>query len=167
MRKISHGQHGFGCCGGSSSRPQIAHRARKNGIHAGKWGLPKGYVDEAELPEHAAIRELKEETGLNGEILRILGIRTRVKTEKTAVFICYLVEATDYKTARCEKEISDIKWVKSTQIDEINWLSTTMKSLAQTALQTPKQRTTFDLSSTEGHPYMLTMLDAPIGGMGS
>ena len=139
----------------------------KNGIHAGKWRLPKGYVDEAELPEHAAIRELKEETGLNGEILRILGIRTRVKTEKTAVFICYLVEATDYKTARCEKEISDIKWVKSTQIDEINWLSTTMKSLAQTALQTPKQRTTFDLSSTEGHPYMLTMLDAPIGGMGS
>lgn len=139
----------------------------KNGIHAGKWGLPKGYVDEAELPEHAAIRELKEETGLNGEILRILGIRTRVKTEKTAVFICYLVEATDYKTARCEKEISDIKWVKSTQIDEINWLSTTMKSLAQTALQTPKQRTTFDLSSTEGHPYMLTMLDAPTGGMGS
>lgn len=139
----------------------------KNGIHAGRWGLPKGYVDEAELPEHAAIRELKEETGLNGEILRILGIRTRVKTEKTAVFICYLVEATDYKTARCEKEISDIKWVKSTQIDEINWLSTTMKSLAQTALQTPKQRTTFDLSSTEGHPYMLTMLDAPIGGMGS
>ena len=139
----------------------------KNGIHAGKWGLPKGYVDEAELPEHAAIRELKEETGLNGEILRILGIRTRVKTEKTAVFICYLVEATDYKIARCEKEISDIKWVKSTQIDEINWLSTTMKSLAQTALQTPKQRTTFDLSSTEGHPYMLTMLDAQIGGMGS
>ena len=139
----------------------------KNGIHAGKWGLPKGYVDEAELPEHAAIRELKEETGLNGEILRILGIRTRVKTEKTAVFICYLVEATDYKTARCEKEISDIKWVKSTQIDEINWLSTTMKSLAQTALQTPKKRTTFDLSSTEGHPYMLTMLDAQIGGMGS
>ena len=139
----------------------------KNGIHAGKWGLPKGYVDEAELPEHAAIRELKEETGLNGEILRILGIRTRVKTEKTAVFICYLVEATDYKTARCEKEISDIKWVKSTQIDEINWLSTTMKSLAQTALQTPKQKTTFDLSSTEGHPYMLTMLDAQMGGMGS
>ena len=139
----------------------------KNGIHAGKWGLPKGYVDEAELPEHAAIRELKEETGLNGEVLRILGIRTRVKTEKTAVFICYLVEASDYKTARCEKEISDIKWVKSTQIDEINWLSTTMKSLAQTALQTPKQKTTFDLSSTEGHPYMLTMLDAPMGGMGS
>ncbi len=139
----------------------------KNGIHAGKWGLPKGYVDEAELPEHAAIRELKEETGLNGEILRILGIRTRVKTDKTAVFICYLVEVTDYKTARCEKEISDIRWVKSTQIDEINWLSTTMKSLAQTALQTPKQRTTFDLSSTEGHPYMLTMLDAPMGGMDS
>lgn len=139
----------------------------KNGIHAGKWGLPKGYVDEAELPEHAAIRELKEETGLDGEILRILGIRTRVKTEKTAVFICYLVEVMDYKTTRCEKEISDLKWVKSTQIDEINWLSTTMKSLAQTALQTPKQRTTFDLSSTEGHPYMLTMLDAPIGGMGS
>ena len=42
-----------------------------------------------------------------------------------------------------------------------------MKSLAQTALQTPKQKTTFDLSSTEGHPYMLTMLDAPMGGMGS
>lgn len=139
----------------------------KNGMHAGKWGLPKGYVDEAELPEHAAIRELKEETGLSGEILRILGIRTRVKGEKTAVFICYLVEAIDHKLARCEKEISDIKWVANTEFEGVNWLSTTMKSLAQTALQTPKQKNTFDLTATEGHPYMLTILDTPIGGISS
>jgi 8-oxo-dGTP pyrophosphatase MutT (NUDIX family) len=30
----------------------------------GKWDLPKGKIDEGETPEEAAVREVKEETGL-------------------------------------------------------------------------------------------------------
>lgn len=34
------------------------------------WGFPKGHVEEGELPEAAALREVAEETGLRGMSLR-------------------------------------------------------------------------------------------------
>lgn len=33
-----------------------------------RWGLPKGAVSEHETPEQAAVREVREETGLDAEI---------------------------------------------------------------------------------------------------
>ena len=38
------------------------------------WSLPKGHIEEGESPEEAAKREVKEETGIEGEIARSLGI---------------------------------------------------------------------------------------------
>ena len=35
------------------------------------WGMPKGKVDPAENIEQAALRELKEETGLSGNLLKL------------------------------------------------------------------------------------------------
>lgn len=37
------------------------------------WTLPKGLINEGEAPEQAAIREVKEETGLTGKIVDLLG----------------------------------------------------------------------------------------------
>lgn len=40
----------------------------------GKWTIPGGMVEPGELPAEAAIRETKEETGLDVELIRILGV---------------------------------------------------------------------------------------------
>ena len=37
-----------------------------------RWGLPKGAVSKGETSEQAALREVKEETGLDGAIIRPL-----------------------------------------------------------------------------------------------
>ncbi len=37
------------------------------------WSLPKGIVEKDESPEKAAIREIKEETGVDGEIIDEVG----------------------------------------------------------------------------------------------
>ena len=39
----------------------------------GEWSLPGGFIELGETPEDAAVRELKEETNLNGEVIKLLG----------------------------------------------------------------------------------------------
>lgn len=34
-----------------------------------RYGLPKGTIDEGEVPEQTAVREVREETGLSAEVL--------------------------------------------------------------------------------------------------
>jgi len=38
------------------------------------WSLPKGHIEAGETPEQAAIREVAEETGIESEIARSLGV---------------------------------------------------------------------------------------------
>jgi ADP-ribose pyrophosphatase YjhB (NUDIX family) len=47
---------------------------RKGGFGAGKWGLPQGYVEYDEDFLSAALREVKEETGLDVEIRAIINV---------------------------------------------------------------------------------------------
>lgn len=41
-----------------------------------KWGFPGGAIELGETPEMAAIREAKEETGLDVEVGKIIGVYT-------------------------------------------------------------------------------------------
>jgi 8-oxo-dGTP diphosphatase len=47
---------------------------RRGGVQAGKWCLPQGYIEFEEDFLTAAIREVKEETGLEVEIRSILNV---------------------------------------------------------------------------------------------
>jgi 8-oxo-dGTP diphosphatase len=60
----------------------------------GKWAFPGGFVDYGEDPEDAVIRELKEETGIDGEnpiSLAILGEPGR-DPRKHCVGLFYIVD---------------------------------------------------------------------------
>lgn len=55
------------------------------------WVLPKGHIDPGESPEEAALRELKEETGVLGETIKSLSIQRFNKFGKKVVVQYYLV----------------------------------------------------------------------------
>ena len=48
----------------------------KRGVEpqCGKWAFPSGYVDRGEAVEVAAVREVKEETGLDVELDKLIGV---------------------------------------------------------------------------------------------
>src|SRR5208283_2507072 len=62
------------------------------------WTLPKGVIDKGEQPEEAAIREIREETGLSGKIMSPLDTKSywfyhkdeKIKYRKTVIY--FLVE---------------------------------------------------------------------------
>jgi ADP-ribose pyrophosphatase YjhB (NUDIX family) len=41
----------------------------------GQWSVPWGYVDEEEFPDEAAVRETIEESGIEAEVVGLLGIQ--------------------------------------------------------------------------------------------
>ena len=54
--------------------PQGALIGRTNRRGRLLWSLPKGHLEGNETPEEAAVREIAEETGITGEVLRRLGV---------------------------------------------------------------------------------------------
>ncbi|MCD4797004.1 MAG: NUDIX domain-containing protein [Candidatus Cloacimonetes bacterium] len=56
-----------------NQKNEIVIIKRKYEPNPGEWALPSGYVEIDQSPEECAIMEMKEETGLIGEIVTPLG----------------------------------------------------------------------------------------------
>lgn len=61
-------------CGGAviAIREGVPHVALIATRNKSRWGLPKGAVDSGETSEAAALREVREETGIEARIVRLL-----------------------------------------------------------------------------------------------
>ncbi|MGE5589787.1 MAG: NUDIX hydrolase [Bacillota bacterium] len=80
----------------------------------GRWTLPKGKVEPGETVEEAALREIREETGIQGRILDKIGETNysyqdyRGIVDKTVHY--YLVEAVDGQPKPQMTEVRDVRW---------------------------------------------------------
>ena len=100
------------------------------GSYQNLWGLPKGSVDEGESPEAAVIRELTEETGVNGSIIGLSAVRSTISKNKPAVFLCYDVTVDGGELSDKSDEILDLKWASLNELKDLDWVSQTMHNLA-------------------------------------
>ncbi len=85
----------------------------------GAWDLPAGYLDPGESPEEAARRETREESGLEVELVRLVGVYT--SRPGNAVACIYLARQVDPSAAvRLDAESSEYAWVESARL--LDWL---------------------------------------------
>ena len=84
------------------------------------WSLPKGHIEEGESAEAAALREVKEETGIESEIDKSLGVidfwfmAGGKRIHKTVHH--FLFKEVGGKIAPQVSEVDDVRWFP---IDEI------------------------------------------------
>ncbi len=89
----------------------------------GCWCLPGGFMELGETNEKAALRELKEETGLSGKIEILMGVTTNPSDQyDTALMIGYL--AKEYSGAlKAGDDASDAAFFSYDRLPEIAFSS--------------------------------------------
>ena len=86
------------------------------------WSLPKGHIEEGETAEQAAVREVREETGIHGEIMGELGtidfwfVADGRRIHKTVRH--YLLRATGGQLSDDDIEVTAVAWVPLPEISE-------------------------------------------------
>jgi 8-oxo-dGTP diphosphatase len=85
---------------------------RKNPPFQGLFALPGGFVAVGETTEAAALRELKEETGIEGSSPRLIGVYSDPGRDprRHVIGIAYLVLATSYDV-RAGDDAADAQFV--------------------------------------------------------
>ncbi len=97
---------------GQSIEVVLASRRTRRGDLA--WGLAKGGIEEGESLEDAAIREVREETGIEAVVEASLGdtryfyVWEEIRIRKTVHF--FLMRATGGDPAERDDEMEEIRW---------------------------------------------------------
>jgi len=85
----------------------------------GMWGSPSGFIESGETPEEACLRELKEETGISGEIVKLIGVIRREDKEiyGDMLVVKYLVKVKGGKLTPGE-EVEGVKFFEIAELPD-------------------------------------------------
>lgn len=103
-----------------------------NRSNPGYWNCVTGHVKESESAEETAIREVKEETNLDGEIIYTAEPLIHYTKDQRWIILAYLIKVDDVSNLKIDaKESQAYKWIEKDDkmIVEYKGLEETMKIL--------------------------------------
>jgi mutator protein MutT len=90
---------------------------RGHGPAAGEWSVPGGRVEAGETLAEAVVRELAEETSLEGVCDRFLGWAERIEASHHLVILDFLVTILDPDAApRAGDDAVEVQWVPTDEL---------------------------------------------------
>ena len=100
-------------------RPMVA-AIRPRGKVEGVWALPKGNIDPGERPDETALREVREETGVEGRLVEKLGDVKYTYTRRGGVRVFKIVSF--YLLRAGKGRIGEIEAAMQVEVAEARWL---------------------------------------------
>ena len=88
----------------------------------GKLMIPGGYLQEGEMPEQAAVREIREETGVEARVRSLLAMRFS-PADWYAIFRLEYVEGTPRSDGEENSEAAFFDWEEALLRDDLTPLS--------------------------------------------
>ncbi|MBN2471160.1 MAG: NUDIX hydrolase [Anaerolineae bacterium] len=89
----------------------------------GKWALPAGYVDAFEDPRATAVREVREETGLDVRVTRLVDVFHSTQRPGASIIIVYAAEVTG-GTLQPLDDAEEVAWFRPETLPELAFEST-------------------------------------------
>ena len=87
------------------------------------WSIPKGIIDKSETPKEAAIREVKEETGISLDSSKLLdkGIYPYRVLKNLHIFV-YNIDSLNVASLRCVSVFEQKPGVYAPEVDKYAWI---------------------------------------------
>ncbi|MFC2091645.1 NUDIX hydrolase [Elusimicrobiota bacterium] len=85
----------------------------------GEWSLPSGFIEIDETPQEAALRELREETGLKGQILKMKGVYINENQIYGSVLTIGYVMANNGGILKPGSDVSQVRFQQLRDLDQI------------------------------------------------
>lgn len=95
----------------------LVKRSEERERFPGRWEFPSGFIEGKESPGSAALRELEEETGLKGKMIRT-GESFLVEIPQVGVHPVLI--KVEEKNVELSKEHSEYRWVEKTELNVLN-----------------------------------------------
>jgi 8-oxo-dGTP pyrophosphatase MutT (NUDIX family) len=100
-------------------RPAVA-AIRPGGRRPGTWALPKGNLEPGERPEETALREVREETGIEGRLVEKLGDVKYTYTRRDGTRVFKIVSFYLMRAGR--GRLGEIDERMRVEVDEVRWI---------------------------------------------
>ncbi|MGH3358404.1 MAG: (deoxy)nucleoside triphosphate pyrophosphohydrolase [Nocardioidaceae bacterium] len=85
---------------------------------AGRWEFPGGKVDPGESPEHACVREVREELGCDITVGWQILEAPIPDVHRMRMYACALVDGTEPVAT----EHDALRWLAADELDDVPWL---------------------------------------------
>lgn len=92
---------------------------RGRGVAAGFWSVPGGRVEAGETLAEAVVRELREETGLEGICGQLLGVEEMFAEGMHFVILDYAVTVLERSDPVAGDDASEVAWVPLHDVAEL------------------------------------------------
>ncbi len=103
-----------------NSKTLMLHRIKKeNDMHAGKWNGLGGKMEEGETPEECAIREIKEESGLDVHHLLLKGFILFPQFDGKKDWYVFIFVIDDFSGTLIDSPEGELAWIENKRLSEL------------------------------------------------